>query len=110
MIKTISELYQALNAIYPTRFSHFEKKQKPPYICYIDTGEENFYADDNVLVEGTLVDIELYTANKDLEAERKIKNFFKDNELPYTFYPSIRIESEGIFQCVFTIKLINSEV
>lgn len=107
MIKTISELYQSLNVIYPTRFSHFENKQQPPYICYIDTGEENFHADDGVYVEGTLVDIELYTKDKDLEAERKIKNLLQAHEIPYTFYPSIRIESEGLFQCVFNIKLVN---
>lgn len=107
MIKTLAELAQGLNAIYPTQFSHFEKKQKPPYICYIDTGEENFYADDDALIEGTLVDIELYTINKDLKAEKKIKDFLRANKLSYTFYPSIRIESEGVFQCVFSIKLIN---
>ena len=107
MIKTLAELAQGLSAIYPTQFSHFEKKQAPPYICYIDTGEENFYADDNVFIEGTIVDIELYTARKDLKAEKRIKDFLKANELPYTFYPSIRIESEGLFQCVFNIKLID---
>ena len=107
MIKTLNELAQGLSAIYPTRFSRFENKQKPPYICYIDTGEENFYGDNDAIVEGLLVDIELYTVNKDLEAERKVKDFLKVNKLPYTFYPSIRIESEDVFQCVFSIKLIN---
>ena len=107
MINTLAQLYQGLNALYPTAYSHFKSKQKPPFICYIDTGEENFHADDNVLVEGVLVDIELYTINKDLDAEKKIKDFLKANKLPYSKSPTIFIESEGIFQCIFSIKLID---
>ncbi len=103
----LAQLAQGLNELYPTRYSHFEKKQKPPFICYIDDGEENFHADNEVLVEGTLVNIELYTINKDLVAEKKIKDFLKANKIPYLKTSTVYIESEDVFQCIFSIKLIN---
>ena len=106
MIKTLSQLAPALNATYPTRYSHFTTAQTAPFICYIDNGEENFHADNTILVEGTLVNIELYTKNKDLAAERKIKDLFKQNEVPYEKGPTIFVESEGLFLTTFSIKLI----
>lgn len=105
---TMPELAQALNKLYPTRFSHFTSKQEPPFICYIDTDYDNMVADNKVIVEGTYIDIELYTKTKDLTAERKIKSFLNENELPYSQSPTIHIESEGFFQCIFSIKLINT--
>ena len=104
---TLSELAQGLNKLYPTRFSHFTSKQDPPFICYIDTDYDNTSADNKVIVEGAYIDIELYTKTKDLTAERKIKSFLNENELPYTQSPTIHLESEGLFQCVFSIKLLN---
>lgn len=104
---TMPELAKALNKLYPTRFSHFTSKQDPPFICYIDTDYDNFTADNKVIVEGVYVDIELYTKTKDLAAERKIKSFLNENELPYGQSPTIPLESEGLFQCIFTIKLLN---
>lgn len=106
MIKTLPQLAQALNAIYPTRYSHFTSAQVPPFICYIDDGEDNFHADNTILVEGTLINVELYTKNKDLAAERKLKDLFKQNEVPYEKGPTIYIESEGLFFTTFSIKLI----
>ncbi|MFJ7950776.1 hypothetical protein ACIQZG_04510 [Lysinibacillus sp. NPDC096418] len=104
---TLPELAQALNKLYPTRFSHFISKQEPPFICYIDTDYDNVSADNEVIVEGVYIDIELYTKTKDLTAERKIKDFLNTNKLPYGQSPTIFIESEGLFQCIFSITLIN---
>ncbi|MGA4519595.1 hypothetical protein ACPA0F_20265 [Solibacillus silvestris] len=106
MIKTLPQLAQALNVTYPTRYSHFTSAQAPPFICYIDDGEENFHADNTILVEGTLINVELYTKNKDLAAESKVKDLFKQNEIPYEKGPTIFIESEGLFLTTFSIKLI----
>lgn len=104
---TMAQLAQGLNKLYPTRFSHFTSTQATPFICYIDTDYENVVADNKVIAEGTYIDIELYTKTKDLTAERKVKSFLNENELPYTQSPTIFVESQGFFQCIFSIKLIN---
>ncbi|MFL1998352.1 hypothetical protein VYF65_004152 [Lysinibacillus irui] len=103
---TLTELAQKLNSLYPTRYSHFTSAQEPPFICYLDDGSNNFYADNKVFVEGTLINIELYTKTKDFKAETKLKDLLNDNEIPYEQSPTVFIESEGVFQCVFSVTLI----
>ena len=103
----ITQLAQGLNAIYPTRYSHFESKQKAPFICYLDDGSNNLVADNVVVEESTAIRIELYTSKKDLEAERKIKQFLTNNEISYETDSTLFIESENLFLCVFNINLIN---
>lgn len=107
MIKTLAQLATALNALYPTRYSHFADKREPPFVVYLDEGEDNFHADNTVWVEGQLVNVELYTKTKDLAAERKVKDLFKQNEIGYTKGSTVFIESEGLFLTPFSIKLIN---
>ncbi|MDM5333434.1 hypothetical protein QUF56_09365 [Ureibacillus composti] len=102
----LQELAEKLNALYPTRYSHFTSAQEPPFICYLDDGSDNFYADNKVLVERTFVNIELYTKTKDLTAEKKIKGMLNDYKIPFQKSPTIFIESEGVFQCTFSITLI----
>lgn len=107
MIRILPELADALNALYPTQYSHFSKKQAPPFICYLEADTENHYADNAPIAEIAYVNVELYTKIKDLGAEQKIKDLLGKNEIPYTKSPTIFIESEGIFQCVFSIKLLD---
>ena len=104
---TLAQLAQGLNGLYPTRYSHFTSKQEPPFICYIDDGSSNLVADNKVVEESTTIRIELYTETKDLSAERKIKQFLNENELPYEKDPTLYIASEGLFLCAFYINLIN---
>lgn len=104
-MRTLGELAQGLNKIYPTRYSHFTKKQEPPFICYLDDGANTLVGDGKVIEEGTAIQIELYSKTKDLAAERKIKQFLNDNELPYEKGPTIWIESEGLFLCTFSIEI-----
>ena len=107
-IRTLEQLAQQLNSLYPTRYSHFENHQARPFIVYLDQGEENFHADNLVHTEGILVDVELYTDTKDLAAERRIKDLFRDNEVPYSKSDTIFIQDESLYMTVFTIKLLNN--
>ena len=106
MTLTLPQLAQKLNAIYPTAYSHFKSTQALPFICYLVVSGDTFAADNTVLTESTYVDIELYSATKNLAAEKKIKDMLKENELPWS-YDEIYIEAEGVFKCTFSTKLIN---
>lgn len=104
---TITQLAQKLLTLgYPVTYSHFKSAQTPPFICYTDQGSDNFSADNEIYHELEFVDIELYSTKKDLVIERKIKDLLKENKLPYMKAPPVWIESEGVFQFVFTIQLI----
>ena len=48
MIKTLAELGQALNTLYPTSYLRWDKKQKGTFITYTDEGQEDFFGDDEV--------------------------------------------------------------
>lgn len=104
---TLTELAQKLNSLgYPVAYSHFKTTQTPPFIVYLDQNSDNFSADNTIYHEVENVDIELYTIKKDLAAEKKIKDLLKENELPFETSPMIWIQSEGVFQKVFSIQLI----
>lgn len=103
---TLPELAQKLKALgYPVAYSHFTSFTTPPFICYIDDGSNNFHADNKVFAERILINIELYTKTKDLTAEKKIKDMLNENEIPYKQSPTVFIESEGVFQCTFSVTL-----
>lgn len=104
-IDSLSKLHNELNKIAPTRYSHFNKKQDLPFITYIDDGEENFHADNIDFLTGEFVQVELYTKNKDINLENKIKKLFRDYEIGFDKLPTQYIDSEEIFMSVFTIKL-----
>ena len=107
MIRTLDELANKLNELYPTRYSHFNQKQDGTFIVYLDQGEENFHADNKVLTEITLVDVELYSPEKNLLAERQLKDLFRVNGITYDKLPTTYIEDEKIFLTTFTIELVN---
>ncbi|MEK4495094.1 hypothetical protein [Ureibacillus sp. FSL W8-0352] len=106
MIHSLAELAQGLKSLgYPVAYSHFKSAQTPPFICYRVIDSDTLTGDNTVVDEAINVDIELYTETKNLTAENKIKQFLKDNELPWDYVESY-IETEGVFQCVFSIQLI----
>jgi len=107
MIRTLDELANALNTLYPTRYSHFNSKQEGTFIVYLDQGEQNFHADNKVLTEITLVDVELYSPEKNLLAERQLKDLFRANGITYDKLETSYIEDEKLFLTTFTIELVN---
>ena len=60
---------------YPVALGHFPTTapQTPPYVVYITPQADNFAADNRVYYSTPLVQVELYTANKDLTAEGKVE-------------------------------------
>ena len=105
MIQTLQELAQGLAAIYPTAHYEFTSKKEPPFIVYLDEGEYYLHGDNVVVETSNTLTVELYTAKRDLEAENKLKLFFTQNEIPYEKGSTIKIDSEGLFLCPFTIEI-----
>ncbi|HDR6318317.1 hypothetical protein WAG12_26410 [Bacillus cereus] len=108
---TLGELKKILDATgYPVAYSHFTATignpvPKPPFICYLVTGSPNMIADSKVHFKINDVNIELYTAKKDLVAEAKLEKVLDDNEIPYES-SEIYIDSEKLFQKIYETRLI----
>lgn len=108
---THAELFQALKAIgYPVAYSHFvntpqNPAPKPPFITYQFAYSSDLMADNINYVEIGNFQVELYTASKDPEAERKVQDKLKDLGLPYS-KAEAWIEEEKLFQVIYEIQLI----
>ena len=107
MIKTLAELGQALNALYPTRYLKFNRKADDQFIVYTDEGQEDFFADGENYVEVTTVDIDFYSTTKDIQAERRIKELLRNNKLPYDVSNTTYLNNEDLYLITFTIDLVD---
>lgn len=104
---TTQEFYKGLKSLgYPVAYSHFAEGNvpDPPFLTYYYPGTNNFSADGIVYQEINEIDIELYSVEKDLEAEKKIADWLTENGL---FYEKLEyyIESEKMIQVIFEIEI-----
>jgi hypothetical protein len=103
---TLTELKVILDTVgYPVAYSHFDKPQKPPFICYLVSYSSNFIADNQVYKKIDNVQIELYTSKKDLDAESKLESVLDSNEIPYETTETF-IETENVFQKIYEVSVI----
>jgi hypothetical protein len=108
---TLVELKQILSTTgYPVTYSHFTETEnnpipEPPYITYLVAYSPNFIADNKVYKKISNIQIELYTAKKDLAAESKLEAVLDNNEIPYDSTETF-IESENLFQKIYEVRLI----
>ncbi len=108
---TQAELHQALKSIgFPVAYSHFvvtpqNPAPNPPFITYQFAYSGDLMADNQNYVEVSNFQIELYTNEKDLTAERKVQDKLKELGLPYT-KTEAWIEEEKLFQVIYEIQLI----
>lgn len=65
---------------FPIAFYQFPKDEphEPPFICFITTNQSQFAADGIVYYSGINVQVELYTLQKNIEAEKKVEEALSD--------------------------------
>lgn len=106
----LNELKTILQATgYPVAYLRFletenETLPKPPFIVYLVAYSSNFMADNQVLKEIDVVQIELYTVKKDEDAETKLATILNENELPYSTTETF-IETENLYQKIYEVRL-----
>ena len=108
---TLKELNVALNAIpgfnkkVAYRAFPVGKAPKLPFICYLCTNTDNFFADAQVFQVIQGVDIELYTAKKDEASERAIEAMLDEKLLGWEKYEEY-IDSENCYMITYSIELV----
>lgn len=107
-------LYELKNILeatgFPVAYSHFRKTENealpaPPFIVYIITYSSHFMADNKVHKPIENAQIELYTNQKDLEAEAILEAVLNENEIPYSSSETW-IDSEQLHQKIYEMRLI----
>lgn len=88
----------------PVTYRAFPEGEAPPlpFICYMETGSNNFGADGIVYKKIKGIQIELYTVRKDVESEDKVEqaisSFYWSKDENY-------IDSERCYQIVYEMEV-----
>ena len=75
-----------------------------PYIDYLETGENNFIADNTVIYRQISVDIELYTALKDPQMEKAVEDALSSAELIWTKNEDY-LDSDRCYMITYTVAI-----
>lgn len=97
-------IYQVLQSTgLPCAYSHFKKKQSPPYIVYIGNGQNTFQADDTHYWKQNSYQIEYYFTTKNESNEEAIESALLENGFLYEKSEDIYIEDEDVFVIYYYI-------
>lgn len=80
------------------------KAPKLPFICYLVDGTDNFVADNKVYKKITVVNVELYTAIKDIASENAVENVFDNASIVWDKTEEY-IDTEQVYEIVYTISI-----
>lgn len=87
----------------PVAYHHFSQQMNPPFLVYLLPESRNITADDCVYQRGQLVRVELYTAKKDLEIEKKVENVLSDMVWSRS---ETYIDSEDMYEIVYEMEVM----
>lgn len=80
-IENLVEMLQEMKI--PFAYDHFAEGEspKPPFICYLLPGSNNFAADGKVYFKVNEVRLEVYTDFKDLDLESRVEHVLDEHEI-----------------------------
>ena len=94
----------------PYAYHEFKNKTKqaPPYVIFEYTGDNDFHADNKNYQEITVLEISLYTREKDIYTEAIIKQILTNNDLVWE-WDSSYVDSEALHRTTFYTEVIINE-
>lgn len=98
---TIYQTLQSTNL--PCAYSHFKKKQSPPYIVYIGNGQDTMDADNTHYWKENRYQVEYYFTAKNEQNEAAIESKLLESGYLYEKSEDIYIEDEGVFVIYYYI-------
>ena len=102
---TLNELYTILTSTgLPVAYSHFPEKQSLPFVTYVVAYSSNFKADNKVMQKIENIQVELYTAKKDLVTEELLETALRENSIPWEVVEAF-LEEENCFQRIYEITI-----
>ena len=103
-IENLVEMLQKTGILFA--YDHFAEGEspKPPFICYLLPGSNNFAADGKVYFRINQVRIELYTDSKDLAVERKMEMVLDESGIFYN-KSEVWIQSEKLYEVLYSFEV-----
>lgn len=108
---TYKEVYNMISGIgYPNAYQFFDEgnASDPPFICFYFESSNDFKADNSNYQAIRQLTIELYTDNKDFEAEAAVEAVLKANNLVYSRMETY-ISTERLYMVTFLTQIIITE-
>lgn len=107
---TLLELKQVLDRLeVPVTFLEWKKGNVPtlPYIVYSKGSSRDTIADNYNFIERFTAFVDLYQDNKryDFELEKRLRELFKIEKIPFSRDEVVSIEKEGMYQTSFYITI-----
>jgi len=91
-------IYEVLESTgLPCAYSHFKKKQEPPYIVYIGNGQFNFNADNTFYISQNEYQIEYYYKEKNERNEAAIEAALLNAGYKYEKSEDAYIQDQDVF-------------
>lgn len=88
----------------PVRYSHFKEPQAPPFLVYLGDGQEQFAADNTRYTWANAYTVEYYYTEKSAETEDAIEAALLAGGWHFDKGADAWIESEAVFQIVYTVN------
>ena len=104
---TMDELVAMLKEMrIPFAYDHFAEGEspKPPFMCYLLPGSDNFSADGRVYFKINEVRIELYTDKKDLSVEAWVEDVLDEQGIFYN-KSEVWIQSEKLYEVLYSFEV-----
>lgn len=79
--------------------------QAPPFVCFFYANTDDVYADDSNYQRIVVLNIELYTSEKDFELESQVEEILNNNGITYSKEESY-IDSESMWQIAYEMEVI----
>ena len=81
----------------PCAYSHFKRAQEPPFIAYIQYGQNQLSADDTRHWHRNIYQVEYYFTEKSAAAEAAIEKALLDAGYQFTRSEDVYLEDEDVF-------------
>lgn len=88
----------------PVAYNCFQTEQQLPFICYMETGTNNFGADNKVYSVIRDITIELYTKTKDIITEMNLEDTLDDYEIFWN-KEETWLDDEKCYMIIYQIEI-----
>ena len=105
-MQTLNELKEALEKTgLPVAYHHYEDEHGYPYIVYEVTGQTNFFADGICYTQVADIQVDLYTATKDIATQKKLANILEENGIPWTSSETL-VQNEDCYAVSYYFDIV----
>ena len=101
----INEMMQEMGL--PFAYHHYAEGEspEPPFLLFLSPGENTFSADNSMYFSFKMLDIELYTDDKDWELEKKLEEILDKHDIAWEQTASEWLESEKMWESLYEMEV-----